>query len=218
MQLGNNTALGGGDLGISGNSTPQAGTAVSVANNIALADMTTVDNNGNNFTLGGILSGGGGIAKINSGKLTLNGANIYTGNTAINAGTVSISADANFGAVGASQVVLNGGDLLGSATFGLDPGRNVGIGPAAGSAGTNALIDVASGQALTINGVIATAGNGGVNNLGRQQRHGQQRHADPGGADSIQRFHGHFERHLAAGEFRGIAEQQLEFQHRHAAF
>jgi autotransporter-associated beta strand protein len=161
LRLGNSSALGAGDLSVSGNSTLAAGAAVSVGNNIAIADMTTVDSSGNNFTLGGVISGAGGLTKTGNGTLTLNGNNTYAGNTTVNAGTLSLSSPNNV--LNSPNILLNGGGLLGSATF--TAANNIGIGAASGSIGTNALIDAASGQVVTLSGVIGTAGNGGTDGL-----------------------------------------------------
>ncbi len=151
---------------------------VSLANNlgIGLSVTTTVDNNGNNLTLGGVVSGGGALSKINSGTLTLGGANTYAGGTTIGAGVVSVSADGasagnagNLGVVPASAIannlILNGGDLLGGGTFTLNANRGLGIGATSGSAGATGLIDAASGQTFTVGGIIASAGNTGADSL-----------------------------------------------------
>ena len=98
LQVGNNNALGAGDVTNASSATLQAGAAVSLANNLGIGSgvTTTVDNNGNNLTLGGVIEGSGGVTAINStsgGTTTLGGNNTYTGGTKINAGTVSVSAD-----------------------------------------------------------------------------------------------------------------------------
>jgi autotransporter-associated beta strand protein len=179
LQLGHNNALGAGDLSVSGSSTLKAGAAgLTINNNIAVAlgATETVDNNGNNLSLGGVISGNGGLRKVGAGTLVLGGANTFSGGIRINTGTVSISTagvnpgdPGNLGVVPASptanNVILNGGDLLGNGTVTLPANRGIGIGPVSGSSGTNALIDAATGASFTINGAIVSAGNGGVNSL-----------------------------------------------------
>jgi autotransporter-associated beta strand protein len=172
VKLGHSSALGAGDVNMTASGTLQANAAaLNVANNIAVASLVsaTVDNNGNNLTLAGTISGGGNLTKVGAGTLTLSGGNSYSGSTAVKAGALSISSDSNLGAAPGAEtpnsIVLDGGRLLGTATIPLGQGRDVGIGPVSGSTGTNALIDAAGGTALTVGGVIASAGNTGVNGL-----------------------------------------------------
>jgi autotransporter-associated beta strand protein len=180
LQAGNNTALGGGDLYVTGSSTLQSGAAgLNIANNVAVGAgvVATVDNNGNDLTLGGVISGSGSVSKNGAGALMLSGNNTYTGGTTINAGILAVSSDGstagvdpgNLGLVPASaapnNVIINGGDLLATATLVLPANRGIGIGTASGAVGTNALVDTASGQTLTVNGIIASAGNSGTNGL-----------------------------------------------------
>jgi autotransporter-associated beta strand protein len=172
LQLGNNGALGAGDVSVSGNSIIQAGAAgLNVGNNIAIADTTTVDNSGNNLTLGGVISGAGGISKIKNGTLTLNGNNTYSGSTMIANGALSIASDSNLGtapgSATANSLVLGSStsDLLLTGNATLNATRGVGIGATSGSTGSTALIDVASGQTAVIGGNIASAGNTGANGL-----------------------------------------------------
>ena len=154
LQVGNSGALGAGDVSVSGNSTLQAGAAVSLGNNISIADVTTVDNNGNDFNLNGVISGAGALTKNGNHTLTLSGNNTYGGNTTVNGGTLSISSANNV--LNSLTIILAGGDLLGNGTFAAN--NNI-------SVGTNSLIDAASGQTVTLNGVIAAAGIGSADYL-----------------------------------------------------
>ena len=178
LQVGNNASLGAGDVTNVANATLQSGAAgLNIANNIGIGSgvTSTVDNNGNALTLSGVISGNGGLSKAGVGALTLGVNNTYAGSTTISAGTVNVSTDGasagnagNLGAVPASStpnnIILNGGDLSATTTLALHANRGIGIGATSGTATTTALIDASSGT-LTINGVIATAGNTGANNL-----------------------------------------------------
>jgi fibronectin-binding autotransporter adhesin len=179
LQLGSANALGAGDLANTGSSTLQAGTALTVGNNIGISSGVTlaVDNSGaNSLTLSGVISGGGGVSKTSNGTISLVGANVYSGGTAINNGVVIISSDGaaagnagNLGVVPASatadNIILNGGDLFASGTLALHANHGVGIGATTGTGNTTALFDAAGGQTLTVNGIIASAGNTGINSL-----------------------------------------------------
>ena len=181
LNLANSTALSTGDLSVTGNSTIQAGaTGLSVGNNIIIGSSltATVDNNAHGISLGGTISGSGGVlAVINAGTTALNGANLYTGGTIVSGNSiVSISADGAAGSaaslgkvpatVTANNIILNGGDLSASASATLHANRGIGIGATSGSATGTGLIDAAgSSTTFTVNGVIASAGNTGMNNL-----------------------------------------------------
>jgi len=165
LQVANNNALGAGDLSASGNSTIQAGAAVSLANNLSLgAGTTTVDNNGTNLTLNGVISGGGNLTKVSNHTLTLGANNTYSGGTAVNGGFLAIAAEGASGGssgslgvvpslVSAANVTLNNGGLLDTATLALNANRGLTL------TGTGWL-DAASGATFTVNGIVT--GNNGL--------------------------------------------------------
>jgi autotransporter-associated beta strand protein len=162
LQVASSSALGAGDVSVTASSTLRAGAAVSLGNNISegVGVTVTANNNGYNLTLGGAVSGSGALTAIGGGTLTLGGNNTLSGGIAVNAGTLSISTSTN---AGAGSIVLNGGDLLGAGSFYMT--NNIGVGPAAGATPGTAYIDAATGQAFELDGVIASAGNTGTNNL-----------------------------------------------------
>lgn len=111
LQLGHNNALGAGDLSVSVSSTVQAGSALTVANNMGVSSgaTATVDNNGNAVTLSGVISGAGAVTKISSGTLTLSGVNTYNGDTTISAGALKFGvANTIPSGSGKGNVVVNG--------------------------------------------------------------------------------------------------------------
>ncbi len=182
LQVGSSTSLGSGDVNVTGSSTLQAaGSSVSLNNNIIVANANTVSVAGgaNTLTLGGVISGNGSLTGTGSGTVNVTGANnTYAGGTVINAGVLGVAADGaaagNAGSLGVvpatptpNNIILNGGDLLGTSTLTLNTNRGLGIGSVSigNDAITTGLIDAASGQVLTIGGTIATAGNVGTNNL-----------------------------------------------------
>ena len=136
-----------------------AGTLSLTGGSISGATNVTVGGSGN-VTIGDAITTTGTLTKDGSGTLTLSGNNTYPGNTTVSAGTMSISSPAN---VVSPSIVLNGGDLFASSSVTLT--NKLGIGPTSGTVGTNALVDVTSGQTLEIDGIIASAGNSGTDNL-----------------------------------------------------
>jgi autotransporter-associated beta strand protein len=164
LQIGNNNALGAGDVAVTGNGAISAVAPVTVANNVDIqSGIAATVTNSVSLTLGGVISDGGALIKTGSGVMNLNQANTYSGGTTVNGGSIGISQDANLGSV--LPVVLNNGGLLANATTSLDPNRNINIGLASGSTGATAFLDAAGGQVFTIPGTIGGAGNLGVNNL-----------------------------------------------------
>ena len=104
---------------------------------------------------GGFSGGtGGSLTKIGTGKLTLSGANTYTGVTTVNAGTLLVSNTAG-SATGPGAVKVNSGTLGGSGiitgavTIGTGSGAGAFLAPAGG---TRKQATLTSHSALTFNG------------------------------------------------------------------
>ncbi|MBB6428191.1 T5SS/PEP-CTERM-associated repeat protein/autotransporter-associated beta strand protein, partial [Sphingopyxis sp. JAI128] len=99
-------------------------------------------------TIAAELSGTARLVKDLAGTLVLTGTNSYTGGTAINGGTLSISSDANLGDA-AGGLNLNGGTLNTTATFNSARGVDLtGVGTFATDIGTT----------LTLSNVVSGAG------------------------------------------------------------
>ena len=125
LNIASSAAIGTGSLAFIGNGTLQAG-----ANNINLGTRTvainsaasaTFDTNGNNMTVGGLISGTGGLVKVGGGTLTLGGnANTYTGGTTIDGGVLSCGSLSQTGYPAGTvsslgegmNLTFNGGTLL----------------------------------------------------------------------------------------------------------
>lgn len=111
--------LGGpaGSLGGAGQNAQAIGSAIFLAGSVTW-DVST----GETVTLTDTLGGGtdaqitGGLTKTGGGTLSLGGANSYTGDTLVSAGTLALT---NAGALGGSTniTVENGASLTGSGTF-----------------------------------------------------------------------------------------------------
>ncbi len=116
-----------------------------------------IDTGASNATINSVIAGSVGLTKNGTGTLVLGGSNTFTGSVAVNAGTLSVSADANLGTVPvaatAGSIVLNTGTLLATSSFTLNANRGMTIGT--GVSGGTGTINVANGQTLTYNGVIA---------------------------------------------------------------
>lgn len=138
---GNSVAFSAGATGytIAGGSNPlilsaaggtgiTADASATISANVALgADQAWAVGSSATLTVSGIVSGSG-MTKTGAGRLTLKGANIYTGNTTLNAGALRAEGtNAGMLGTGASELVLNGGTLESYAdtTSTIDYGRNV---------------------------------------------------------------------------------------------
>lgn len=156
-------------------------------------NIATGVNNVYDGNLGVAVSGNGstsnvfGLRKIGAGTFEPAGAiNSYSGGTVIEGGILRISADAKLGQIGSlsgaagstgaplapisafeNSLVLNGGTLQTTTTaaFVLDAKRGLGLGPVAGTTGGTGSLLVDPTVTLAYDGIIASAGNTGVQTL-----------------------------------------------------
>lgn len=103
------------------------------------ADGGTVDTNGFNLTLAGVIAdgaGAGSLTKIGAGTLTLTGVNTFSGGLNLNVGTVSVGADS---ALGTGPLNFGGGTLAFTGSFTMDAPINVVAGNATLDTGANTI-------------------------------------------------------------------------------
>jgi autotransporter-associated beta strand protein len=93
INLRNNTPL---TQRLSGLRFDADGVSLSPSRTIVINGTTSIDTQGFNATIAGIVSGGA-LVKNGTGVLTLSGQNTYTGGTTINNGTLAIASDASLG-------------------------------------------------------------------------------------------------------------------------
>ena len=103
----NNSALGTGLVAMATGSTLRANSSVGLSNDINLTGSSSMDSNGSNLTLLGVIGGVGALDILGTGVVTLSGANTYSGQTTISSG--STLALANTGSIASSGLVTNNG-------------------------------------------------------------------------------------------------------------
>ncbi len=126
---------------------------------ITLGSGTLTANQTAAGTFAGLITGNGEFTLSNSSTNTLtlsNSGNSYSGNTTLNGGTLSISADTNLGtAPGVAtpgKLAFNGGTLKNTANFTLDANRGIALNASGGT------IEVDTGATVTYNGIMAGTG------------------------------------------------------------
>jgi fibronectin-binding autotransporter adhesin len=111
VTVANGYALGTGLLTMAGGAISNTTGSYTLDNQINLASVGTFGvASGANLTLTGVITNSGGLTKEGAGTLMLAGANSFTGNTLLNAGTLRISSDGST-PLGYSTLVINGGSL-----------------------------------------------------------------------------------------------------------
>ncbi len=103
-------------------------------------------------TLGGLLSGSGSLTLVGGGTLNLNGANTFAAGLTADGGAVVVGADTN---LGPGNLTLDGGILEATASFTMNSGRGIAVGPGWGG------MYVPSGDTLSYGGVTADNGSPG---------------------------------------------------------
>lgn len=125
-----------------------------------------IDSNGNNITINPALlagTGNGGLTKSGTGTLTLAGANSYSGNTTVNAGTLALADNAQLRFVLGANGVTN--SLTGSGTVQIDGDFNIDSSGASTTSGNSWPIVNVGTLAETYSptfSVIGFTNNGGV--------------------------------------------------------
>ncbi|MCF5038600.1 autotransporter domain-containing protein, partial [Pseudomonas lactis] len=112
LTLGNASALGSGALAVNGATTLDTNTALALANNTSLNAALTVGGS-NDLSLNGVVDGSGSLIKAGGANLTLNGANTYSGGTALSAGTLTLGSTT---ALGSGALTVGGTATLANST------------------------------------------------------------------------------------------------------
>ncbi|RIV80623.1 hypothetical protein D2V17_19090, partial [Aurantiacibacter xanthus] len=97
LSLTTDSALGTGAVSAADGTKVIYADGLTVANAMAVTGTVSFDQTGGSATLGGVISGVGGITKAGSGTLTLTGANTYAGGTTLSSGGLSLTTDTALG-------------------------------------------------------------------------------------------------------------------------
>lgn len=149
LQLGNASTAGTLKLGSSFNLA--AGRTIAL-----LAGGGGINTNGFNSTISQVITGAGGLTKTGAGTLTLSGTNTFSGASAVNGGTLSVT-----GVVAGAVTVNTGGTLAGTGRVGATTVASGGtLAPGVGGIGTlnvNGALTLASGSTTAVDVSPTTA-------------------------------------------------------------
>jgi autotransporter-associated beta strand protein len=143
------------DLTVSGTGVSSVGAlqvttgSATVSGAVAMGANTTIGVSGTGLTLSGVVSGTGfNLTKTGNGTLTLSGTvNTYTGTTTVSAGTLAI---AGSGSISTGSITLAGGTLDST-------GSSVTLANTVALGSGNGTVNIGSGNALTLSGVVSGA-------------------------------------------------------------
>ncbi|MBB3035031.1 autotransporter-associated beta strand repeat-containing protein [Alteriqipengyuania lutimaris] len=97
LGLGSSSALGTGSLSASTGTTIAYADGVAIANAVELRATARLNQSSGSATQSGVVSGPGGLVKAGAGSLTLSGANTFSGNASLAAGTLVLANDSALG-------------------------------------------------------------------------------------------------------------------------
>jgi len=144
--------------------------AHTISSALALASSLNLNQNSTGaLTLGGVISGAGGLTKGGSGNLILSGANTFTGTLLVNAGTVTATSSGALGVGSTGSTVAAGAtvSLQNNITIASEPLTLAGAGVGGGGALVSSSGNNRWGGNITLSGdATITSGSGAFLSLG----------------------------------------------------